>query len=127
MIHLLNKFKNRFFLDGNDSLIIQENQTAKHNNPALPKKNILIQMPEDYYYLALFSILVRSLGGLFNSNISWININNEFQRRSPIRRNRFFERKWTKLYQSLGGKTDLSHLLYNKELLQNYRLRPRKS
>lgn len=121
MIQLINKFKDRFFLDKNDSLIVQENKIAKRNNPSLPKKNVLIQMPEDYYYLALFSILVKSFRELFNSNISWININNEFQRRSLIRRNRFFERKWTQLYQSLGGKTALSHLLYDKELLKNYR------
>ena len=120
MINLVKKFKNRFFLNLDDSLIIEENKKAHVSTFTGPKKNILIQMPEDYYYLALFSVIVNFLKESFTLNLSWINLNCEFQRRNLVKRNRLFERKWTKLYLSLGGRVGLSHLLYNKKDFKSY-------
>ena len=125
----INRIKNlstRVLLNKFESKIVKNNKLNKRTNPLLTQKKVLIQMPEDYYYVALFSVVIDALREFFNIHLSWININCEYQRISKISRSSLYERKWTKLYQSNGGETSLNFLLYDEHLQKRYKAKTEK-
>jgi hypothetical protein len=122
---MLKKFKivckslfQNIFLDKNETLFIKlfnKNEDSSSKNKA--ELNVLFQMPEDYFYAVLFSLIAKFLKKKNRINLNWINLNCEYQREgttSFLKRRSFYERKWTKLYLSNGGKVIHSNLYYEK-------------
>lgn len=111
-------FREYIFLSKDEKYFIKhfsENNELSSNATG-KKLKILIQMPENYYFLVLFALVIQFLKRLYTLEIHWITIACEFQRigkGSFLKRNSFFERKWTKLYTSLGGKMAFSNLCYS--------------
>ncbi len=115
----LQNVKSAVFLNAAEKEFIRFNRSLVVPSKTGSELKVLVQMPEEYYYLLLFSSLLRSLRRKFKVDIGWINVNTEFQRSGKsgfLKRNRFFERKWNKLYQSNGGKAVFSHIFYESDL-----------
>ena len=72
--------------------------------------SITLEMPEDYFYVISFILLINCLKEKFNLNIHWIKINTQYQKRgitSLFKYTPFFNRKWHKLYFANGGRKEL--------------------
>lgn len=117
----LKEIKNHVLLDSNERFFISKIKDNKRNglakNASAPIINALFQMPEDYFYVIFFSEVIHALSSKFNINAKWINVNSEFQRSGRsgfLKRNKFFERKWTELYLANGGEVSFSHIFYEK-------------
>ena len=116
------EIKSHVFLNKAEKEIIRINKTFVSSGSLSPLK-ILVQMPESYAEYILFSSLIRALKKDYKLDLNWINVNNSFQRAGKtgfLKRNRFFERKWTKLYTSLGGIVAFSHLFYKNRINPQY-------
>jgi hypothetical protein len=72
--------------------------------------SIVLEMPEDYFYVISFIFLINNLKEKFNVNIQWIKINTQYQKRgftSILKYSPFFNLKWHKLYLANGGNIGL--------------------
>ena len=117
----LKEFKRHLFLNSSERWLSSYNRSVLNSLLPTRELKILIQMPESYCELIVFSSVIRSLKREgFCLDLRWINVNNSFQRAGKLgflKRNRWFERKWTKLYLSHGGKVVFSHLFYRNRLV----------
>lgn len=112
----------RLTLDEDEKKLFSVFKSFK-NDTSLTEKRILIQMPEDYYYLGLFSILIFSLKKKFNTKLSWIKVPCEFQRTGilrPLYKSSIFDRKWEKLYLAHGGEIILNNIIESENELRDY-------
>jgi hypothetical protein len=85
------------------------------DNPQCKKLNILVQASQDYYYLVIFSSILRSLKKNYSVKISWIMMAFAYRKHGKsmmLKTTSAYERKWTKIYQSFGGKTVFTHLYW---------------
>lgn len=119
----LNRIKNRVLFDLNEKSFTKKIIEEAPLDVCGKKLNILFQMPEDYFYTALFSQTITVLRKSFDINPMWINVNCEYQRNgrtSFLIRYKYFERKWTKLYGVNGGNVVFSHIFYKRNWNPKY-------
>lgn len=113
----MNDVYTHLFLNHSERKFIKFNKNyIPKSSPQKKPLNILIQGPEDYSYLAIFSSILRSLRGDFTLSIEWIQVLTASQRGGRygfLKKNRFYNRKWTKLYTSNGGCFGFSNAFYS--------------
>ena len=83
-------------------------------NKELPYKNVLFQMPEEYYYVIAFNSVISSLKKQNRLKINWIDYYTHYQvigLSSFIKNLSFYGRKWRKLYLFNGGKIVLNFFI----------------
>ena len=110
----IKEFKDRVFNHPVENDFIALNKANQKSTGQKSKKlNLLVQMPEDYFYLILFSSVLKSLRKDTEVSIGWLNLNTRlesggifnFVKKSPI-----FDRKWENLYLSNGGEVAYRYL-----------------
>ena len=109
MTNKLRHIYNQIFSSRADKLFI--NKKAHVNNVNLPKKNILLQMPEEYFYVISFNSIIKSLKKNNCLDINWIDISTNYSKRGYstfLKRLSFYGRKWRKLFLFNGGKIKLN-------------------
>lgn len=99
----------RFFLSPEDSHFIRMTKDRSKSGYGERQRplNLLIQMPEDSFYLLLFSALIRVLRDSRKVEPAWISVDVDFRGSSLLswfRNSDFSHRRWRKLYLSNGGK-----------------------
>lgn len=112
-------FKTHIFLDCSENFFLKNFKSDLGEVGQKPTLTVAIQMPEDYFYVVLFSVMIKILKLKYSLEIKWINVNCEYQRSGKagfLKRNSLFERKWSRLYLSNGGKVSLSNIFYEKDL-----------
>jgi hypothetical protein len=99
----------QIFLNKSENLFIKKR--SKDSNKELPIKNLLVQMPEEYFYVISFNSIISSLKNKNYLNINWINISSNYQKKGLskfIKYFNFYGRKWKKLYLFNHGKVGLN-------------------
>lgn len=114
----------QIFINKEEKLFLQlfKNSLVNQVNQCLPSRTILVQMPESYYFLIVFSLILNSLKKKYRLKIKWINVNCEHQRSGSfqiIKRTKFFERKWQLLYTANGGDVAFSNIYYRNNMQED--------
>ncbi len=107
--YLINHFRHQIFVSKYDKLFISKQLFSPNvdNNT----KKILLQMPEEYFYVITFRSLIENLSKKHNLQIHWIRIGTDYQKTGStyfIKKILPYGLKWVKLYSNLGGKIILN-------------------
>ena len=97
-------------LSNYDKIFCNKSLIGKYKH--LNKKNVLFQMPEEYFYLIIFDSIIQNLKKKTDLQIHWININTDYQKVGKsylLKKIIPFGLRWTKLYKSLGGSIELDY------------------
>lgn len=120
--NLYNHLCARIFLNSDEELLLEKlkkinTEERVHNNDKKEEINIILQMPEDYYFLIKFYLFYRTLKKNYSKvNVGLIQLSDSLYRKSKITRiqNSFlYDLKWNNIYKRL----------FNGEVVFNYNLK----